>query len=168
MSGFEILLGLGTAFSGIGAIAQGQAQAQNYQAQQKAAEYNATIQRQQAEVVAQQANQQQESELRQGAQIQGEQIAGLAQNGVDVSTGSPLDVLKQDQANLHLQVANTGYQGYLNQRGFNLQAEQTDYQGKVAGYNAGQAGAAGLFGGATALLSGGASYYGNQQNKRGR
>ena len=73
------LIAVGTAMSGISAISSGYSQAANYQAQSNAQNYNAAVQKQQAQLAMAQSVEQSNVQHRQAAQKLGEQRAATAQ-----------------------------------------------------------------------------------------
>lgn len=142
-----------------GAYQSGKATEASYRSQQNAAEYNATIERQNATTARQQAGAREEAQRRQARQILGEQRAALSQSGVGLS-GSAADVYGQSAANAELDALNIRYEGELGARGLLAQSQLTSYEGRVAGMNAKSAKRAGKMDAASALLTGGAKSYG--------
>lgn len=141
----------------LGAIRAGNAQAANYKSQQQAIEYNASIQRNNAQSVGQQANAAEEAQRRKAAAMRGEALAAIGQSGTGYD-GSNMDMLRQGDANAELDALNIRYQGQMNYSGLMAQSELDQMQARQAGRNASDARAAGYVGAATSLLSGVAKY----------
>jgi hypothetical protein len=127
----------------MGAIAQGNAQsaqldaqAMNYRAQADAAAYNANITRQQAESTAQQTAAREDLQRKQARQVFGRQIAAGAESGVNLTTGSASDVFRQSLYDAEMDALNIRYEGELNRVGLLNQASLLDWEGDVARTNA--------------------------------
>lgn len=141
----------------LGAIRQGEAQAQMFRAQQQAAEYNAAVQRNNARASTEQANAAEEQHWRRFRALQGEAIAGIGQSGTGFD-GSNLDLLKQNEANAMLDALNIRYQGQNQYAGLMAQSELERMQGAQAGRNASSARMAGFVNAGSSLLSGVSNY----------
>jgi len=160
MAALPLVLALAsTAVGVVSAINASNAQAAGYESQKQAADYNATIQSQNAAVARQQAGAREEAQRRQARQVLGEQRAALSQAGIGLA-GSAADVYGQSAANAELDALNIRYEGELDARGLLAQSELTRYEGKVAGMNAKSAKSAGRLDAASALLAGGTKAYG--------
>lgn len=146
------------AFQAIGAIQNANAAQSNYQAQAQAAAYNAEVSRQRADNALQVANANEEAQRRKARQIIGAQRAGLAESGVDMTSGTGLDLLTQSYTNAELDSQNIRYEGQLNAKGLRDQAGLYDYEGRVATYNADQMPMRGFIGAGAAALSGYGGY----------
>lgn len=137
---------------------QGQAQAAAYNAQAKANEQNANIAAKKAELAAVSGAKEEQKMRQQGQQVMGQQRAAFGANGLDISSGSPLDVLNDtnyqneiDALTIRRNTANQVW-GY--------QAEQTNFlneasANKSAASNAKKAATMNAIG---ALLTGASSY----------
>ncbi len=106
----------------IGAIVAGNAQAAQYNAQAQAAAYNANIQRQQSSAVAQQTSAREDLQRRQARQIIGRQVAAGAESGVNITTGSASDLLRQSLYDAEMDALNIRYEGEINRVGLLNQA----------------------------------------------
>lgn len=123
-----VLAAIGTGLNVVGQIQQGKAQSAAYSAQEAADEQNARIAERQAQQAAI-SGAKEEREMRQrGAAVAGQQRAAYSASGLDIASGSPLDILQDtnyqntlDVINIRQNTANTvwGYQtqqtNYLNQ-----------------------------------------------------
>lgn len=154
-----ILAVASTAVAAYGAYQQGQAAEATYKSQAQAADYNATIQSQNATVARQQAAAREEAQRRRTRQILGEQRAAIGQAGIGLG-GSAADVYGQSAANAELDALNIRYEGELDARGLLAQSELTRYEAKADRMNAKSAKRAGYVNTASALLSGGSQAYG--------
>lgn len=144
----------------VGAIAQGNAQAAQFDSQAAAARYNANIQRQQAEAAAQQAGMREELQRRQARQVMGRQVAAGAQSGVNITTGTAADVFRQSLYDAEMDALNIRYEGELNRVGLLNQASLSDWEASVAKRNSKTAQRAGYLSAATALVGSAAGAYG--------
>jgi hypothetical protein len=158
----------------VGAIAQGNAQsaqldaqAMNYKAQADAAAYNANITRQQAESTAQQTAAREDLQRKQARQVFGRQLAAGAESGVSLTTGSAADVFRSSLYDAEMDALNIRYEGELNRVGLLNQASLQDWEGQVATANAGasrsmakSAQQAGYLNAAVALTGAAAGAYG--------
>jgi hypothetical protein len=141
-----------------GSISQGQAQARAYKAQAQAQEWQANLEKQNADVARQQAAAQEESQRRKFDALQGEALAGVAQSGTGFE-GSNLDLLKQNQLNNELDALTIRYQGENQARGLQAQADISRMNAGILRDNADSAITASYFNAGSNLLSGASSYY---------
>lgn len=144
----------------VGAIAAGNAQAAQYDAQAAAARYNADIQRQQAETASAQAGMREDLQRKQARQIMGRQVAAGAQSGVNITTGTAADVFRQSLYDAEMDALNIRYEGELNRVGLLNQASLSDWEGQVAKKNAKTAQRAGYLNAAVSLTGAAAGAYG--------
>ena len=144
----------------VGAIAQGNAQAAQYDAQAQAARYNADMQRRQAEAVGQQTAAREDLQRRQARQVFGKQIAAGAQSGVNITTGSASDMFRSSLYDAEMDALNIRYEGDLNRTGLLNQANLSDWEGSVAKVNSKTAQRAGYLNAAVALTGAAAGAYG--------
>lgn len=149
---------VGTVTSAIGSIQQGQAAAANLQAQQNAANYNAEIQRQQADQAARSATAQANQQQVQAREVIGKQRASIAESGGGFGGTNSL-LIDQSAANAELDRQNILYGGELNRAGLNEQAKLTTYQGGVAGSQVGSSLMAGYMGAGSSIMKGGHNMY---------
>lgn len=107
-----VTLGLiGTAVSAVGMLS-------NAAAQSNAAEYNAAVARQNAEIMNQQGAAAAEAQSREARAKIGLMSANYAASGVDVGSGSPLDVLAESAAMAKLDNLTTKYNYSLKATGY--------------------------------------------------
>lgn len=143
---------VGAAMSAVGAVRQAQAQA-------GAARYNAQVAEQNASIAMAQGTAASEQQQRDSARKMGAAIASYGASGVDVSSGSPADVLADSARQSALDNATIKYNARLRAMGFTEQAA-LDRSGadnsESAGYinatssllnSAGKAYGSGMFGG---------------------
>jgi hypothetical protein len=135
----------------VGAIAAGNAQAAQYDAQAQAAAWNADMQRQQASATAQQTSAREDLQRKQARQVFGRQIAAGAESGVNITTGSAADLFRSSLYDAEMDALNIRYEGELNRVGLLNQASLSDWEGKVAKVNSKSAQKAGYLNAATAL-----------------
>ncbi len=121
----------GAGLGALSGIMGGNAQAANYQAQANAQNYNAAIQRQQAQQVMAQATEQANVQHRKAIQAMGQQRAATAQSGIGFD-GTGGDLIDQSATNAELDRQNILYNGLLSSQGLNAQAEQSTYAAQVA------------------------------------
>jgi hypothetical protein len=144
----------------VGAIASGNAQAAQYDAQAQAARYNADMQRRQAETVGQQNAAREDLQRKQARQVFGRQIAAGAQSGVNITTGSASDLFRQSLYDAEMDALNIRDEGELNRVGMLNQANLSDWEGQVARKNSKTAQRSGYLNAAVALAGSAAGAYG--------
>jgi hypothetical protein len=127
-------------------------------AQAQAAGNEATIAQQQARTAQQIAVAQEGTQLQKNAQIEGAQVAAIAQSGTGVTSGSAQDVMRQTAINDQLDRLNIRYQGKLEAHGYSTQAEEARTAQGVLRSNASNARLSGYLGAGQALLGTGTSY----------
>jgi hypothetical protein len=149
---------ISTVMSAVGALSQANAASKNAKAQANVARYNAEVSRQQSQTALQVSAAQQEEQRRKNVQILGNQRAAAAQSGLGFG-GSNADILDQSATLSELDRLNIAYEGEMRSRGFSTQSTLDTYQSGVYDRNAKDAKTAGLFGAATAIATGAASYY---------
>ena len=148
------------AMQAVGAIAAGNAQAAQHNAQAQAAAYNANIQRQQSSAVAQQTSAREDLQRRQARQIIGRQVAAGAESGVNITTGSASDLFRQSLYDAEMDALNIRYEGEMNRVGLLNQASLSDWEGRVAKKNSKTAQRAGYLNAAVSLTGAAAGAYG--------
>lgn len=153
-----VIMGVMAAVSAYGAISAAQAQSASAKSQQQAANYNATVEKQNAMSAEAAASANELNQRRQNDQILGAQRARIAESGGGF-TGTNVGALAQSGANLELSALNTRYQGAMQARGLLAQSNLDQYQGQVAGMNANSAMRAGYIGAASNALSSFGGYY---------
>jgi cytochrome c biogenesis factor len=154
---------ISTAVSAVGAISQGMAASDQAQSAAQAAQYNATVDQQNANNAMAVANANEESQRRKNAYMLGNTRAGLIQSGIGTD-GSSSDVLQQSAQNAELDALNIRYEGILKGRAYSNQENLDVMQANADQNNADNAMTNGFLGAGGALLSG-ASNYSNQQSR---
>lgn len=157
------LIAVGTAMSGISAISSGYSQASNYQAQANAQNYNAAVQKQQAQLAMAQSVEQSNVQHRKAAQQLGEQRAATAQSNIGFG-GTGGDLLEQSANYAELDRQNILYNGLLTGMGLNAQAEQSTYAANVASSQIGSSITGGYMSGAGSLIGGVGNYMGTSRS----
>jgi len=149
-----IMMVVGAAVSAVGAVRQAQAQA-------GAARYNAQIAEQNSQIATAQGNAAAEAQSRDAQRKMGAMVASYGAAGVDVSSGSPADVLADSARSAALDNLTIRYNSKLRAMGFDQQAaldRSTADNADTAGYinatssllqGAGKAFGSGGFGGGT-------------------
>lgn len=125
------MLAASAAVSAVGAIQQGMAAQAQAKSAQDAANYNATIKRQQAASELQQSNAREEQQRRGTRQVLGQQRAALAQAGIGLG-GSALDIEEQSADRAELDALTMRYEGDLRAKGLLAAAEGAEYEGRAA------------------------------------
>lgn len=148
-----------TAFQVIGAISDANSRSDAYESQAAWNQYNATIQRQNADASLQQSASEQARQNRRARQVMGEQRAATAQSGTGFG-GSNADLLDQSATLAELDMLNIAYEGQMRARGHEIQAQGEDYSAGVNKGNAKRAKRAGIFNAGRSLLTGFSSGYG--------
>lgn len=138
----------------IGSLQQSQAASAGYKAAAKANQYNAVVAQENARAALEQANAREEGQRRQFGQLQGQARAAAAQSGAGLG-GSNADVLRQNAVNNELDALTIRYQGQMESRGLESQAQQELYQATANRRNARRALKAGYINAATNILEGG-------------
>lgn len=147
--------GIGTALSAYGAYSAGQAQSANAKYQAQVAKNNQTIENQNA-TYATQAGEVQATEASQQARAQGAKIkTAQAANGVDVNTGSAVDVQQTQRETGSLNTATVLNNAMLRAYGYRSQGVNFGAQAGLDTAEAGQAETAGDLS-ALGTLAGGA------------
>lgn len=137
-----------------GAITSANAQSASADAAAAAADYNAAVSREKGQVALAQANANEEAQRRAGALALGRQAAATAESGVDLSSGSALDLYKQSATNAELDALNIRYGGQMQALGMDSQAALDSMSAQQSRNNSGAALTAGyLNAGASALSS---------------
>ena len=153
MAGPELLIA-STLMSAVGTVASSNAQAKSLKSQQRAAEYNATVQEQQSRanlVAGTRAESDQRSKAR---AVIGRQAAQQGQSGL-LTTGTAADLFRRSYEEAERDALNIRYQNQVQAvQGINQQA-LTRYEGRAAGKAAGVARTSGLLSASSVLLSGG-------------
>ena len=146
------------AMSAYGAMSASKAQAASYKSQQQAANYNATVNQQNAMAAEAAGSANELAERRLNDQRMGVLRARAAESGGGF-TGTNVGALDQAAANMELDALNTRYRGTMQARGMLAQANLNEFQANVAGQNAGYATESGYFNAASGILSSAANYY---------
>jgi hypothetical protein len=147
-----------TAIQAVGAIQQGNAQSESYNRQAQASDYNAAVDKQQAETALQVSTANQLDQRRKARQILGQQRASAAQAKVGLG-GQTQDLLERSETLAELDALNIAYDGMLKSRGFSTQAELDTFQAGAMRENASSAKRSGYMGALGAVASGGMELY---------
>lgn len=148
--------------SAIGAYSAGQAQKNSALSAQQAANYNATVDKQNA-AAAEQAGSARELAMRQqNDQIMGQERASVGESGGGF-TGTNVGVLAQNGTNLELNALNSRYNSTMQARGLLSQSTEQEYQGMAAGMNASSDNTASYLGAASSALGATSNYYNAQR-----
>lgn len=158
-----IFSAVSTAFSVIGAISDANSRSDAYESQAQWNEYNATIQRQNADASLQQSASEQARQNRRARQVMGEQRAATAQSGTGFG-GSNADLLDQSATLAELDMLNIAYEGQMRARGSEIQAQGEDYSASANRRTARNTRRAGIFNAGRSLLTGVSSGYGGSSS----
>lgn len=139
---FGAILGLaGGGLSAFGSYAAGQAQ-------QGAADYNAKLLQQRAQMVEQASRSETTRAHKEARKLKGAQQAGFAKSGAMITSGTPLMVLAEQAGDMEKDILEQRRNRMIEAQGLRSQAEMLKIQGK-------QASAAGKLGAVTSLLGAG-------------
>lgn len=145
-----------------GAITSANAQSASAKSAANAAEYNAEVDRQRAAVAMQQGNANEEAQRRQAAIALGRQTAATAQSGVDLTSGSALDLYQQSATNAELDALNIRYGAQLQAQGLQQQGTLDTMTAQQQRNNARAATTAGYLNAGASALSSYGTYTNNQ------
>lgn len=162
---------IGTALMVGGALLGGAGQIASASAQSKAAQYNAQVQRNNAELADRQAKnaldagtREEQKQKAMTQQLMSKQQASMAANGVDVQFGSPLDLMV-DTAKLGavdaLTIRTNAYRNYDDTRN---QAVSSRNQASLYDMEAKNSRTAGMLGALSSVLTGAAGAYKNYKS----
>ena len=114
---------LGSGISAYGQYQSGRQAESAYNYNASLAEQNATVVRQSQQLTEYQKKKNLEAQV-------GHQIAQYAGSGVDVNTGSPIDVMTDTLSKGYLDIAIDKYNAELSARGYESEAAMKRYEGK--------------------------------------
>lgn len=157
LGGAELAL-LGSVVGAAGSIQQGKAQAAAYNAQAQANEQNSRIAERQAQEEAASGAREERLIRRQTQQEMGAQRAMFAANGLDSSSGSPLDIQTGTAFNGEMDALTTRRNTSFNVWGMQNQAVGYRNQARADRAAAKNAKTAGYIGAAGSLLTGASNY----------
>jgi hypothetical protein len=158
----EFLPLISGAFSALSAISSANNQADNFNNQANAADWNAQRSQQAGANAMQVANANEEATRRKAAVELGKQRGAIAESGAGLDGES----YAQSVQNAELDALNTRYSGILQANGFASDASQQRYSAGVSRDNAGKAKDAGVLSAGAAILGGVGNYYaGNELTK---
>jgi len=161
MTGLEIALIASTALSAAGAISGAQAASAQAKGQAKAAEYNATLQKQQAAIQGRETSLAVEQQRREARQVGGAQRAALAETGIGFEQlGTSL--IERGRTFAELDALNISSQGEQERRGLLAGSALSSYEARGYKQQARAARTAGLLNTASAVAGGVSSYKGAQ------
>lgn len=151
------LYAAGAAMAAYGAYSSAQAQSANAKSQQKAADYNATVNKQNA-MSAEAAGAARELAIRRNNdQILGRERASIGESGGGF-TGTNVGLLTQNATNLELNALDTRYNADMSARGMLSDANMNQFEGDVAGMNAKSYNTASYVGAASSALGSVSNY----------
>lgn len=148
---------LATGFGVMSAVQSGQAASAQYAANQRVAEYNAAIARQQAETTRAVYGQKEEAQRREAAFILGKQRAAGAQAGLGLG-GSFADVSEQSAVMAELDALNIRYTGEMEAKGLMSQSNLYGMEASNYGTQSSLSKSGSYLRAATTALSGYADY----------
>jgi hypothetical protein len=151
----------GTALSAYGTYSQGQAQAAQAKAAANAANYNAAVGRNNAQLALEEGNANEESQRRHARAVLGQQRAALAEAGIGLE-GTGGDLYEQSASGAELDAQNIRYGAQLQSTSYLNQSNLEMAQAKQYSRNAANASTASYIGAGSSLLSG----YGNYVRDR--
>lgn len=148
-----------TLIGGAGAIQQGQAQAASARYNAQVAEMNARMADRAAKDALERGKLEEQKQREKTAQIIGQQRAGMAANGLDLSFGSPLDTLVDTATLGELDALTIRANTYRDER--DIRQQGANYRGQAGMYRAGASSAlsGGYLNAAGTLLGGGSRSY---------
>lgn len=146
------------AISVYSSIKQGQNESANQQNAAQVNDYNAKVSEQNASNAYLAASANEEAQRRKDAMTQGSQIASLAENGIDITSGTGRDLVNQSSINSELNALNIRYQGVTQARQYEQQAVLDRYGANTYRVNASNALTAGYLGAGSKALSGYSRY----------
>jgi type II secretory pathway pseudopilin PulG len=148
--------------SGVGTVMAASSAMQQSQASKDAANYNAAVQRNnaiaadyQAQDAYKRGEKAVEDHLRKTAALRGKQTATMAANGVDISEGTPLNILTDTELFAEIDTNTIRNNAATEAWGFKNQAANYNAQGTLASMSARNADP--MMAGVSTLISGGAS-----------
>lgn len=157
MAPMLIVMAATAAISAYGALQQSKVQSANAKSAQAAANYNATVDKQNAMSAEAAGSARELAMRRQNDQIMGRERAAVGESGGGF-TGTNVGVLAQNGTNLELNALNERYNADMQGRGLLSAANEQEFQANVAGQNASAFKTDGYIGAASAALSGASSY----------
>lgn len=146
-----------TAVSAMGSISQGKAAAASYRSQAQAQNYNAIVDKNNADQVSTEYAMKENNLRQQQGQFLGRQRAALAESGIGPG-GSAGDVMAEDATRAKLDDLTLRYEGQTKRTAYLNNSTLDTYQGKVASMNAGAATQAGYMGALGAVIGGATRY----------
>lgn len=148
-----VLVVAAAAYSAYSSYQQGKAQEDMYEYQQDVQEYNAALERQNAEYQAR-------KHRKDVQRLLASQRAHLSASGLDISMGSPLELMADTAYEGEMDAQEIIYAGEMRATGLQHQADLSGFQGKVAYWSGKQKAYGTLLSGAASGASMGAASYG--------
>lgn len=152
------------AISVYGQLKQGQADAANQQSAAAMGDYNATVDMQNADSARLAADANEETQRRKDAMDRGAQIASLAENGIDLTSGTGADLVHQSSVNSELNALNVRYSGLTQAKQYEQQAVLDRYGANTYRVNASNIQQAAMLGAGARAMSGVSKYAFSNQN----
>jgi hypothetical protein len=140
-------------------IQQGNAAKAQAESQAQANEYNAEMQRRQAQAAVEQANSREDLQRKQVRKLMGKQLAAGAQSGT-LLNGSAGDLFRESLYDAELDALNVRYEGQMTAAGLTSGARLSDFEAKNARRAGAAAASAGRLSAAGQLIGGAGSAYG--------
>lgn len=157
-----------TAVSAYGTWYSGQSQANQFKAQERAANVNAKQIKLNAEAAAAAGTQREEQARRAMRAMEAKSVAAVSATGTRIE-GSNLDLIGQNRMFGELDALNIRYDTEMQRRGLLAQSGMETYAGRIAGMNRSNAVTGSYINAASSLLSSGtSSYLGYQSLKQGK
>lgn len=153
-----ILMAASAAVSAVGAISAAQAQRASFQSQKTMANYNATVQQQNANAAMSAASANEQAMRRDNEVKLSFERGRMIESGGGL-VGTNVGALDQAGTNLELSALNLRYRGAMEARGDLQQSVYDEYQANIAGQNASRANASGYIGAVGSALGTAANYY---------
>ena len=145
---------VGTTMTVLGTLASAGSQYQAAKSGQAMAEQNAKLAEQQGMASLAQGRMEQEKVARRARQIQGSQRAAYGASGVDISSGSPLEIQADTEYQAAQDKALIRYNSELKKWGFDVESANYKRQAAQQGNMANSALVSGLLGAGSSILNG--------------
>lgn len=167
MTGWEaVAYYAAAAVTAVSAYQSGQNQKEQMKASQFAAEYNAAVDKQNADLSRSVYAQREEQFRRQSRVLAGKRGAASAQSGLGEG-GSNADLQNQDETLAELDALNIRYEGELSARGSTIASTLSAYDATNASRSARFANSSSYLNAAGSILSNASAYYGRQPQRTG-
>jgi hypothetical protein len=149
----------GAALAAAGQIGQAQAASAQAKGQEAIAQYNARVDKQNAEAATQQSLYRQQIQVNEADRLQSSLLAQAGAGGVVPTEGTPLMIQAKQAAQSELDRAMIAYQGQIASRRYMSQSAIDTAQAGIYGQQASNYSTAGYIGAGSTLLTGLGKYY---------